>query len=99
MPFFKAFTDEALKLWHAERSTDSTATLAALNCLSAATGWNGMNELGNHQLVADARAMAIRMQLLDVAPMHVSVNAFDSLNEEEMRDRAHVAWGSYGWQS
>lgn len=58
-----------------------------------------MNELGNHQLVADARAMAVRMQLLDVAPMHVPINAFDSLNEEEMRDRAHVAWGSYGWQS
>ncbi|KAJ4988162.1 C6 transcription factor [Stagonosporopsis vannaccii] len=99
LPFLKAFTDEALRLWHAERLTDSTVTLAAMNCLSVATGWNGMNELGNHQLVADARAMATRMQLLDTPPTHASVDTFDSLNEDEMRDRAHVAWGSYGWQA
>lgn len=58
-----------------------------------------MNELGNHQLVADARAMATRMQLLDVPPTHVLTDQFDSLNDKEMRDHAHVAWGSYGWQS
>ena len=45
-PFVTLFTEEALKLWHAERSTDRITTLAALNCLSVATGWNGRNELG-----------------------------------------------------
>jgi hypothetical protein len=45
-PFVTLFTEEAIKLWHAERSTDATTTLAALNCLSVATGWNGRNELG-----------------------------------------------------
>lgn len=99
MPFSVAFTDEALKLWHAERSTDSTATLAALNCLSVATGWNGRNELGNHQLIADARAMATRMHLLDVPPTDPATAQFQHLNEDGIRDQAHVAWGSYGWQS
>ncbi|KAF3049590.1 hypothetical protein E8E11_008967 [Didymella keratinophila] len=67
-PFVTLFIEESVKLWHAERSIDATTTLAAINCLSVATGWNGKNELGNHQLVTDARAMAARMQLLDVAP-------------------------------
>ncbi|KAH6643025.1 nitrate assimilation regulatory protein nirA [Boeremia exigua] len=99
VPFATAFTEEALKLWHAERSTDSTPTLAALNCLSVATAWNGRNELGNHQLLADARAMATRMQLLDVPPSDTAMDQFQDLAEDELRDRAHVAWGSYGWQS
>lgn len=98
-PFSTAFIEEAIKLWHAERSTDSTATLAALNCLSVAASWNGRNELGNHQLVADARAMATRMQLLDVPPTDATIDYLQDLDEDEMRDQAHVAWGSYSWQS
>ncbi|KAJ4337686.1 hypothetical protein N0V87_004434, partial [Didymella glomerata] len=38
--FVTLFTEEAIKLWHAERSTDTITTLAALNCLSVATGWS-----------------------------------------------------------
>ncbi|KAL1641744.1 hypothetical protein SLS61_009977 [Didymella pomorum] len=98
-PFVTLFTEEAIKLWHAERSTDATTTLAALNCLSVATGWNGRNELGNHKLVTDAREMATRMQLLDAAPTDASTENLGDLDEDEMRDQAHVAWGSYGWQS
>lgn len=97
--FSAAFLEESLKLWHAERLTDSTTTLAALNCLSVATSWAGRNELGNHQLVEDARVMSIRMQLLDVAPTDTSIEHLQNLDELDMRDRAHVAWGSYGWQS
>ncbi len=99
VPLSIAFTEEALKLWHAERLNDSTTTLAALNCLSVATGWDGGNEVGNHQLVADARAMASRMQLLDVAPPNAPVNQAQNLNEDEARGQTHVAWGSYDWQS
>lgn len=58
-----------------------------------------MNEIGNHQLIADAREMATRMQLLDVPPTYASIRQVESLNQDEMQDRAHVAWGSYGWQS
>lgn len=97
--FTAVFIEEALKLWLAERSNDSTTTLAALNCLSVATSWAGRNKLGNHQLVEDARAMSVRMQLLDVAPTDTSMERLQNLDELDMRDRAHVAWGSYGWQS
>ncbi|KAJ8105530.1 hypothetical protein OPT61_g10119 [Boeremia exigua] len=97
VPLSVAFMDEALKLWHAERLADSTPTLAALNCLSVAASWHGRSELGNHQLAADARAMAIRMQLLDVPPA-ASIDCVHNLTQE-MRDQAHVAWGSYAWQS
>lgn len=91
--------EEATKLWHAERSTDSTTTLAALNCLSVATSWNGQNQLGNHELGRDARAMATRIQLLDVPPTDESIEHLQNLDDDEMRDQAHVAWGSYGCQS
>ncbi|KZM20236.1 uncharacterized protein EKO05_0003682 [Ascochyta rabiei] len=97
--FAVAFMEEALKLWPAERSSDSTVTLAALNCLALATGWDGRSELGNHQLVADARAMATRMHRLDVPPTDELIAHFQQLHGDILRDRAHVAWGSYGWQS
>jgi hypothetical protein len=43
--------------------------------------------------------MATRMQLLDAAPTDASTENLGDLDEDEMRDQAHVAWGSYGWQS
>ncbi|KAF2627628.1 hypothetical protein BU25DRAFT_458514 [Macroventuria anomochaeta] len=94
-----AYCDPHLEYLTAERSTDSTTTLAALNCLSVATGWNGRNELGNHQLVTDARTLATRMHLLDAPPTDAAIVQFQHLNEDEIPDQAHVAWGSYGWQS
>ncbi|CAO2658120.1 Nn.00g073800.m01.CDS01 [Neocucurbitaria sp. VM-36] len=94
-PFGPAFLKEAEKLWLAERSSDSTVTLAAINCLSIAASWNGRNEFGNHQLVADARAMAMRMQLLDVPPAEQSTSFFRRLSDENIRNVAHVAWGTY----
>ncbi|KAF1926250.1 uncharacterized protein M421DRAFT_220820 [Didymella exigua CBS 183.55] len=98
-PFATAFTEEAIKLWHAERLTDSATTLAALNCLSVATGWNARNQPGNHELVGDASAMATRIQLFHVPPTDASIDHLRDLSEDEMRDQAHVAWGSYGCQS
>lgn len=102
--------EEAIKLWHAERSTDSTVNLAALNCLSAATGWNGRNELGNlfdrrdpvqhnHRLVADARAMAVRLHLLDVPSTDEPIVQLQHPGKDKFQQQAHVAWDSYGWQS
>ncbi|KAF9691989.1 hypothetical protein EKO04_009947 [Ascochyta lentis] len=98
-PFAIAFMEEAIKLWHAERLSDSNVTLAALNCLALATGWDGRNELGNHQLVADARAMATRMHMFDVPPTNEPTAQYQHLHGDMLRDQAQVAWGSYGWQS
>lgn len=98
-PFATAFTGEAIKLWHTERSADSTATLAALNCLSVATSCNGENELGHHQLLADARTMATRMQRLHIPPTDPSIDYLQYSSQDEMQDQAHAAWGSYDWQS
>lgn len=73
-PYSFAFLEEAIKLWRAEPPTDSTTTLAALNCLSVATGWSGRSELETHQLIEDARRMATRLRLLDVPPTDRSVD-------------------------
>ncbi|KAF3033061.1 hypothetical protein E8E12_000232 [Didymella heteroderae] len=43
--------------------------------------------------------MATRMRLLDVPLTDMSTDYLEDLDEDEMRDQAHVAWGSYGWQS
>lgn len=43
--------------------------------------------------------MATRMQILEPKPTDASIDYLGDLDEDEMGDQAHVAWGSYGWQS
>lgn len=88
-------------MWPTERSTDSQSTLAALNCLSVATGWDGRNELVDDCLLEDARAMAVRMQLIDVAPALATVapHQLHCVSEDEMGSVTQGTWDSYGWES
>lgn len=39
--------------------------------------------------------MASRMRLFDLPPLDESIARFDYLHGDELRNRAHVAWGSY----
>jgi hypothetical protein len=88
-------------MWRTERSTDSQSTLAALNCLSVAMGWDGRSDLADDRLTEDARAMAFRMQLIDVAPALATVgpHQLHSVSEDEMGARSQGTWGSCGWES
>ena len=88
-------------MWPTARSSDSQSTLAALNCLSVAAGWDSRSELADDRLLEDARAMAIRMQLIDVVPSPATVapHQLYSVREDEAGSRAQGTWDSYGWDS
>ena len=91
-----AFFAEAERLWGAERSIDTPATLTAMMVLGHACNLDGREEFGL-LLFAEVRLKAARMKLFGVPYGGARVQQFHQMSPEELRENSHAAWGAYNW--
>lgn len=94
--FSGAFMDEAEKLWHAERRSQTPNHLSAMTYLSIATSISGKDELGT-SLAAACLELAQKMSLLGVRPTAQPISTFHGLPPDKMKRLAFAAWGTYAW--
>lgn len=94
--FGVAFLEEAQNFWRADRTSETLSSLSARCYLSIAATMSGRENL-RAPLVKEIRDIAIKLKLFDVRATEELVLAFHKLPTQEVRQLAHVAWGTYAW--
>lgn len=88
------FYDEAMKLWEADKSTDSLLHVAALVNMTYAGSSNGHDNDGM-KLLNVSRKMAARLGLEDSDPDSNPHASEINPVSDDVRFRAHIAWGYF----
>ena len=90
------FFAEAKRLWTAERSIDTPATLSAMMVFGCACSLDGKETLA-FQLFDEVRLKAARMDLFGVLHTDSIAQKFHQMTPEKVREHSHAAWGAYNW--
>ncbi|PPJ52275.1 hypothetical protein CBER1_10276 [Cercospora berteroae] len=88
------FYDEAMKLWEADKSTDSLLHVAALVNMTYAGSSNG-HDNDSMKLLNVSRKMAARLGLEDSDPDSTPHTSETNSVSDDVRFRAHIAWGYF----